>query len=331
MKPMLWLRVAFNVVKVALLNKAMLRSVDFAPTYACNLKCVHCFAEALKQSNTDTLNIRDYERIAKEAIKLGATHFAIQGGEPLLYPKLEDLIKVLQPQKMFVSITTNGTLLNRARIRRLKEIGVDMLTFSLDDIEAEKHNQFRGGKNSYSHIMEAINLATKEGLQITINTCVTHENLYGDNLQRMIAWTKENGFKLNIVLPVPMGRWQARYDVLMTEEDRQYVYNLLKQHNHVRRDLDSGYFKWGCGAAKEMLYITAYGDVLVCPFIHVSFGNVTNDSLQTIRERALSNHFFAEYYPCCLVAEDMDFIKNYLSKTWGNKNLPVRSSEIFNT
>ncbi len=329
MKPMLWLRVAFNVVKVALLNKAMLRSVDFAPTYACNLKCVHCFAETLKRRNANVLGIRDYERIAKEAIALGATHFAIQGGEPLLYAKLEQLIKVLQPKKMFVSITTNGTLLNRARIRRLKEIGVDMLTFSLDDIDPDRHNKFRGGKDSHSRIVEAIDIAVQEGMKITINTCVTHQNLHNINMQRMIAWTAKKGFKLNIVLPVPMGRWQAHYEVLMTEEDKQYVHNLLTRYNHVRRDLDSGYFKWGCGAAKEMLYVTAYGDVLVCPFIHVSFGNVRNDSLQTIRERALSNHLFAQYYPCCLVAEDMDFIKKYLSKTWGNKKLPLRSTEMF--
>ena len=328
-KPRLWLRVALNVIKVLLFEKKILRSVDFCPTYTCNLNCVHCFTENMKRKGVEVLNIEDYKRIASEAIKMGATHFAIQGGEPFIYPKLEELVKVLQPKKMFISITTNGTLLDESKARRLKKLGVDMITFSLDNVEPEKHNEFRGRKNSFRDTVGAIYLASYLGFKVTINTCVTHDYLQSNNLEEMIDWTKNEGFKLNIVLPVPVGRWEERYDILTTEEERKYVYKLLKKYSHIRRDLDSGYFKWGCGAGKEMLYVTPYGDVLVCPFIQASFGNVKEESLETIRKRALENSIFSEYVSCCLAAEDRNFIKKYLSKTWRKKTLPIKSCEMF--
>jgi len=68
----------------------------------------------------------------------------------------------------------------------------------------------------------------------------------------------------------------------------------------------------GCGAVKEILYFTPYGDVLACPFLHFSLGNVFEEDLDTIQRRALRNPYFALYYPVCLAAEHRDFIERYL-------------------
>ena len=80
---------------------------------------------------------------------------------------------------------------------------------------------------------------------------------------------------------------------------------------------------------KEAIYITPFGDVLCCPFIHISFGNLHDESLRTIRERALGYNFLAEHAKQCLAAEDRAFIGSYVSKTFGRKDLPADCVEVF--
>jgi hypothetical protein len=80
---------------------------------------------------------------------------------------------------------------------------------------------------------------------------------------------------------------------------------------------------------KEAIYITPFGDVLCCPFIHVSFGNLHDESLRAIRERALGYNFLGEHAQQCLVAEDGRFIERYLTKTFGRNDLPADCREVF--
>lgn len=92
---------------------------------------------------------------------------------------------------------------------------------------------------------------------------------------------------------------------------------------YIRTDFDANFVSWGCGALKEILYLTPYGDVLPCPFMHISFGNAKDEPIDVIRGRGLENEFFEGYHKKCLVAEDRDFIEKYLSKMHDVKNLPL--------
>ena len=87
------------------------------------------------------------------------------------------------------------------------------------------------------------------------------------------------------------------------------------------RDLDNNYRQWGCPAAKEVLYITAYGDVCGCPFNHVKLGNVLEEPLSKILKRAHNTEWYGEYHQECLTAENKDFINLYLPLV-GKKGMP---------
>ena len=64
----------------------------------------------------------------------------------------------------------------------------------------------------------------------------------------------------------------------------------------------------------EKIYITPYGDVLPCPFIHISFGNVKQENLKDIVRRMRMNPYLEGYPKICVAAEDREFHKNVLSK-----------------
>lgn len=78
-----------------------------------------------------------------------------------------------------------------------------------------------------------------------------------------------------------------------------------------------------------MISVTQYGDVLACPYIHISIGNVFKEPLKDIIQRGLNIKYFGEHMETCLIAEDRNFINKFIVNGIYNKPLPVSYNEIF--
>lgn len=300
----------------------VLRGVDFAINYTCNMRCEHCFDQTLIRDSKQ-MAVEDYARAAKQAMKLGCAYFGFQGGELFLRKDYLDVIKATQPRKNRITVTTNGLLINEERIKQLKRAGVDYLNFSLDSGIAEEHDKFRGVQGSFNKTMQAMQLCKKLKMKFTINTTVSHQSIKTQGFEKVAAFATKNKVLINTLFAAPAGNWENNKDVLMTEDDKKYYLELRKKYPFMLRDLESGYYGWGCPAVKEVLYITPYGDVLGCPFIQVSLGNLLNQDLKTIRENGLKIKHFADYPDECLMAEDIGFINQYLSNINDNVQLPI--------
>lgn len=310
-KPLLILRLISTFLGIIFLKRKPLRYVDFAIGYACNLKCEHCFATALRDDHRRTLTLLDHKSVIKQAMELGALNFSFQGGEPTIYPNLINLIKESCPQQNLISVTTNGTLLDEDKILTLKRTGVDILTISLDSAIPEEHDKFRGESGAFEKTMSTIKLALKHGLNVTIGAVASHNNVRSQGLIDLIELSHRLKVIIFLALATPAGEWADNEDIILTEDDRDYLYGLLKKYPLLRTDFEANFVHWGCGAVKEILYITPYGDVLACPFLHFTLGSLFEDSLKDIRDRALRNEYFARYHQLCLAAEDRDFMRKH--------------------
>lgn len=328
-KPLLTARLVQGVLRSILFPEPRLRYVDFALDFACNLKCEHCFAVALKDSKRRTMTVEDYARVAAEAMDLGAMNFSFQGGEPLLYKDLGRIIKACRPDRNVISVATNGTLLTAERIGQLKSCGVDILTVSLDSGDAREHDAFRGVSGTFESAMSGIAGAIKAGMRVTLGTVVTKSSLRSKGFAALLDISRKLDVILMLILPAPAGRWQNNRDILLGEDDLALIDRLTGSSPRIRTDFQANLKQEGCGAVKELLYITPYGDVLACPFMHISFGNVLDGPLADIRRRALQFSFFREYHPLCLVSTDSDFIEKYLSRTFGAEQLPILWDRVF--
>lgn len=311
-KPFLILRLIFTYLKIFFLKTRPLRYVDIAIGYTCNLKCEHCFTTALKDDSRRKITPVEYKKIVKQAMKLGAVNFSFQGGEPTLYPELFEFIKNAYPKKNLISVTTNGTLLNKEKILELKKAGVDILTISLDSAVAEEHDKFRGVYGSFNKTMNAIKLALGNGFNITLGAVVSHENIRSQGLIDLIKLAHELNVIIFLALAAPLGEWALNEDIILTKDDRDYLCKLVGKYPLLRTDFEANFIHWGCGAVKEILYLTPYGDVLPCPFLHFSLGNVFEEKLGDIRDKALQNSYFNYYHNLCLAAEDRGFMKKHL-------------------
>lgn len=328
-KPLLTLRLAKAVLAAKVLRRVRLRYVDFALDFACNLRCEHCFAEALRQPGRPTMQAADYARVAAQAMRLGAVNFSFQGGEPLIFPGLRHAIAACRPGRNLISVTTNGTLLSPDRVAELRSWGVDILTVSLDSLIAEEHDRFRGRPGTLEATLAGIERALAGGLHVSIGTVVTHQSLRSEGIRGLMELAIRKRMILYFILPVRAGRWADNSEMALTADDLAFIEAQTRRSRYLRTDLQANLARHGCGAAKEILYLTPYGDVLVCPFIHISFGNVFEEGLAAIRTRALRVPQLAVYHHKCLASTDDEFVERYLSKTLAAERLPLRWDEVF--
>ena len=66
--------------------------------------------------------------------ELGTTIITFSGGEPLLHPDLDDLIRRIRNNGCIATLITNGYLLSPDRIKRLNRAGLDSLQISIDNV-----------------------------------------------------------------------------------------------------------------------------------------------------------------------------------------------------
>src|SRR3989441_5122456 len=104
------------------------------PVRRCNLACTYCneFDDFSKPVPTDEM----FRRVDKLGA-LGTSVVTISGGEPLLYPELDEIIRRIRANGMVAGLITNGYLLVAERIQRLNRAGLEWLQISIDNVNPD--------------------------------------------------------------------------------------------------------------------------------------------------------------------------------------------------
>ena len=260
---------------------------------------------------------------------MGLARFVITGGEPLLFKDFDALVEAIDPQKFYLNCDTNGWLLDEKKAKHLKSIGVDRIQLSIDSLDADEHDSFRKAKGSHEKAMKAVDATLDAGLGIFIQTVLTKQRLYSAEFIEFVEYFNNKGVGVFVTYAKPVGAWEGNFDVLVDKEDMKYFEELEKKHK-VFTHLTPAYgLSMGCIAVKGMVSVTQYGDVLPCPYIHISIGNDFEEPLKDIIQRGMNIKYFGEHVHTCLIAEDRDFINKYITKRIYNKPLPVPCSEVF--
>ncbi len=304
--------------------------IQFQYNYTCNFRCQHCSIKRFQGKNeAKQMTIPDVKNLFQQADELGLARVTITGGEPLVFPDLDELVSAIDPQKFYINCDTNGWLLDEKRAKHLKAIGVDRIQLSLDSLDEKEHDDFRMTKGAYQKAMRAIEASLNAGLDIFIQTVVWKQRLYSDEFTEFLEYFNKKGIGVFVSYAKPVGAWEGKFDNLIDKKDMAYMRELEKKYK-VFTHLTPAYgLNMGCIALKGMFSVTQYGDVLPCPYIHTSVGNVLKEPLNEIIKRGFGIKYFGEYVDTCTIAEDMDFIKKYVAGRIYDKPLPVPWSEVF--
>ena len=120
-------------------------------TELCNLECVHCPHPSFKKSHHYTgqgldpvLNQRLVDEVRAHGV--GATQYIryTGEGEPLIHPKGYEMIEYAARRSgVFVTLTTNGTIMDERRTRRLLDSGVHLIDISIDAFTQDIYAKIR--------------------------------------------------------------------------------------------------------------------------------------------------------------------------------------------
>ncbi len=160
-----FLRVKFNLMRYALRTLAL----TIVPTLDCNLNCIYCYeGNRIKDfMNEETASaVNDFVKNRLENFGYKGLHITWYGGEPLLYPEIvyrlsDSFLKICKSMKITYGATmvTNGTLINKDIIKKLKKYKVGIIQVTIDGVK-EVHDQRRPftetGKSSFQAIIDNI-------------------------------------------------------------------------------------------------------------------------------------------------------------------------------
>ncbi len=144
-------------------------------TRRCNLKCLHCYAQATAGPAPDELSHQAALDLLRDLKDFGAPVVLFSGGEPLLRPDLLELVDRAAAHGMRAVISTNGTLISRDLAWRLKDLGLSYVGISLDGTAAV-HDRFRGQPGSFAAAMAGVRHCQEMGLKVGLRFTVSRLN-----------------------------------------------------------------------------------------------------------------------------------------------------------
>ena len=327
-KPLLIGRLMRNYFRLIVLKEKVVRKVEMGITFDCQCNCPKCSSVFMHDPNKRKLEMHEIKKAAEEIIALGAAQINFTGGEPLMEKNIFEIIKCFHPRKMLITINTNGLLLSRDMIDKLEEAGVDIIKISLDSPIPEEHDESRVFEGCYRKVIESLEyIKTKKKMIAQLSTVCIKENLNSDRIWKMVALAKEHDAMLGLTIPAASGRWVENKSILLGEKEKKVLKKLMDV-SHVIRDTDEAYLRSHCPAGSEEFYLTCYGDIIPCPLIQISFGNVRDLDVKTIWNQMSDFKGFKEKeHPGCLAGQNKIFIEKYLSELKDHKTLPLPISE----
>lgn len=280
-------------------------------TYACNLKCKHCYANASRPW-PDELTTDEAKRVIDCFARAGVVTIAWSGGEPMVRPDIYDLSRYAYERGMYVAMATNGTLINEKTADKLWESGVRFLQISLDEADPVKHDEFRGVPGAWRRTIEGIKIAVKKGFFVNIAMVGLKTNK--KDIPKVIELTEKLGarwFMLYNFVPTGRGVFIGDYD--LSPEEREEVLRMLwremkrrnigvlttaPQYSRVAIMEEAGVkdhfvfpthfqnvqlggklkkladFIGGCGAGRFYIGLYPNGDIRPCVFFPMTIGNI---------------------------------------------------------
>ncbi len=140
-------------------------------TYRCNAKCNFC---DIWEVPSPYANLEVAKENLKDLKRLGVKVIDFTGGEPLLHRQIDSILEYAKGLGFVTTLTTN-TLLYPKWSEKISG-KVDMLHFSLDYYDSEKHNKARG-VDCYDHVMQSIEISRDLGERPDILFTVFEDNV----------------------------------------------------------------------------------------------------------------------------------------------------------
>jgi MoaA/NifB/PqqE/SkfB family radical SAM enzyme len=231
------------------------------PMRRCNLACTYC--NEFDDVSTPT-PIDEMQRRIAHLGRLGTSVITISGGEPLLHPELDDVIRAIRKTGAIAGMITNGYFLMPDRIERLNKAGLDHMQISIDNVMPDEVS-----KKSLKVLDKKLQmLAEHADFHVNINSVVGGGIPNPEDALTISKRALELGFSSTIGIIhdgtgqlKPLGDDERR----VWDEVRRLTRRSYSRFNHFQEAIANGQPNdWRCRAGSRYLYVDENGIVSYC-------------------------------------------------------------------
>jgi len=185
---------------------------------------------------TQLLTLNEYIRLIEVGISLGVTKVRITGGEPTLYPQLDELLFALGELGLEdLAMTTNGSQLTPAIAKRWKTIGLNRITVSLDTLRSDRKDAITRAHTPLDTVIRAIDIARDAGLKPVKVNAVMMRGVNDDEVSDFAEFARVHGIDMRLIefMALDGGRaWSMDKVVSATE----MLENIRRTHDIIREE-----------------------------------------------------------------------------------------------
>ncbi|HZQ95098.1 MAG TPA: radical SAM protein [Candidatus Sulfotelmatobacter sp.] len=231
------------------------------PMRRCNLACTYCneFDDFSKPVPLEEM----YRRIDKLGA-LGTSVVTISGGEPLLHPQLDDVIRRIRSNGMVAGLITNGYLLVAERIQALNRAGLEWLQISIDNVNPDEVS-----KKSLKVLDKKLQLLAEHAeFHVNINSVVGSGITHPQDALVIGKRAVELGFSSTVGIIhdgggqlQPLGEEERRIYHEMKRLEKRSFTRVNSFQDNIAKGLPN---EWRCRAGSRYLYICENGLVHYC-------------------------------------------------------------------
>lgn len=158
-------------------------------TNACNLHCTHCFMKAGKKLENE-LDKDDWIRVLDEFTQAGGQAVTFTGGEPLMYPDFEAIIKAAYRNHLQITVLTNGILWTNELIDELSSL-IAEVQVSIDGVDDVSNAKVRSA-GTFNQLVENVIRFSKNGVRVSVATTFINDNIdSADQYVELVSKIKE--------------------------------------------------------------------------------------------------------------------------------------------
>jgi cyclic pyranopterin phosphate synthase len=272
----------------------IIRDLRLSVTDRCNFRCVYCMDPDFRyMPKQQLLTLKEYLAVARICLSVGITKIRITGGEPTLYPEINELVRELGKMNVpDLAITTNGSLLHKMPLDQWHRNGLRRITFSLDSLRPERVQAITRTSSTPQSIMNAIKLAKAAGFDPIKVNAVVMRGVNDDEVADFADFALEHDIDMRLIEFMPLDSshaWDrsqvvgaeemlksisARHTLIAIEDDdpastsinfRFEISNSRSSSSHARIGIIAPVTRPFCGACSR-LRVTADGKVRPCLF-----------------------------------------------------------------
>lgn len=269
-------------------------------TYRCQCACEYCCSGKYPKIETDELRTEEIYSLVSAIVKLPSLFTVISffGGEPMLRNDIYQLIEYAQTRGLFVEMDSNGLLFSQDNVARLKKAGLHHVFIRIEGLDAQTHDKLSNFQGCFDKALEAIINCKKAKLSFSVSTVATKDKIYNNQLREIIKMGRSYGAaSVRLLYPTLSGKWSNAESQLLNEDEKRHVASLLEPDFVYLESTYSADAKIGriCPSLqKKFFYISPYGEVQLCPFIPLKFGNIRAEKLTGIINKMWQEGIFKE-------------------------------------